>query len=37
MGYSHRDVKPDNILITSDNCYKLTDYNECIKLGTSNK
>lgn len=36
-GISHRDVKPQNILIFSDNIYKIADFGEAKELKTYNK
>ena len=36
-GMSHRDVKPQNILIFSDNIYKIADFGEAKELKTYNK
>uniref|UniRef100_A0A7E4VZI6 non-specific serine/threonine protein kinase n=1 Tax=Panagrellus redivivus TaxID=6233 RepID=A0A7E4VZI6_PANRE len=34
MGYIHRDVKPDNLLIAASGHIKLADFGTCIKMGT---
>ena len=37
LGYIHRDVKPDNMLIGSDGHIKLADFGTCVRMQKDGK